>query len=254
MATPLYDSETALRPRHLVSWMLFAGAAGTVNATAFLACATFVTHVTGTITRIGLDSGTWQLMLEYTLVLGCFVAGAFAATAFLRKTERPSAFALALFGTASLLLVVAALGTLGVFGPFGGSVEEPGDFALLSLLGFAMGVQNATVASATALGLRTTHMTGPASDIGAHLGTALTSSGPARAAALRLSAVRGAKLAAFVVGAALAVPLARSFEFGAFIVPAAMITLATLTSLVNSKENVHEISSGHGRAGARSAA
>ena len=40
---------------------------------------------------------------------------------------------------------------------------------LLSILSFAMGLQNAAVATSTGLLVRTTHLTGPATDLGIHL-------------------------------------------------------------------------------------
>jgi uncharacterized membrane protein YoaK (UPF0700 family) len=240
MSTPIHSAESALQGARFASWPLFAAAAGSVNATAFLACERFVTHVTGTVTRIGLDAGMWFLMFEYALVLGCFVLGAAVSALFRQKIGGVQAFVLSLTVTAVLLVFVATFGRLGAFGPFGGSIEQPEDFTLLSLLGFAMGLQNATVASATALALRTTHMTGPASDLGVHLGTALTTVGSARVTALRLALARGTKLVAFVAGAGLAVPIARHHGFLGFLFGAGMVVLATLMSLPTKEKSEHE--------------
>lgn len=48
-------------------------------------------------------------------------------------------------------------------------LHKPGDFVLLCGLSFAMGLQNAAVASSTGQLVRTTHPTGPARDLGVHL-------------------------------------------------------------------------------------
>ena len=71
-----------------------------------------------------------------------------------------------------------------------------------------MGLQNAAVASTTGLAVRTTHLTGPATDLGIHLGAALFATGQERRAAFKGATLRGGKILSFMVGAGLSVPLA----------------------------------------------
>lgn len=226
-------AQESLAPRNFVSWLTLALAAGAANAGAFLACQRFVTHVTGTVTRIGLDGGDWELMADYALVLFLFIFGAFlsvfAVQARALQGKPPLAW-VALSVVVALLLGVALAGRLGVFGPFAGSVEQPTDFLLLSVLALAMGLQNATVASSTAVGVRTTHMTGPATDVGVHLGVALFTTGDARRDALRLALLRGGKIASFIFGALAMTILAGRVGYAAFAFPAALIALATARS------------------------
>ena len=121
----------------------------------------------------------------------------------------------------------------GRFGRFGGThAADPPPFVLLSLLAFAMGLQNAAVASTTGLAVRTTHLTGPATDLGIHLGAAWLATGDERRAALRGAALRGGKVVAFTLGASLSVPLAGSFGFGALLAPAAFVLVAAVLSFV----------------------
>lgn len=227
------SADEALQPRHFTSWLLFALAAGATNAGAFLACQRFVTHVTGNVTRIGLDEGEWALMGEYGVVLALFVFGAFlsvlAVQGRVARGKEPRAW-WALSAVVALLLIVAAMGTFGVFGPFGGSVEHVTDFVLLSVLALAMGLQNATVASSTAVVVRTTHMTGPATDVGVGLGIALFSTGEVRQQALRLATLRAGKIGAFILGAALMALLAPRVGYLAFVLPAALVAIATVRS------------------------
>jgi uncharacterized membrane protein YoaK (UPF0700 family) len=254
MTKPLHDADTALTPGLLSSWTLLAAAAGTVNATGFLASQRFVSHVTGTLTSLGLDAGTWLLMLESVLLLLAFIAGSLIWALLGRSLGTPSAFALSLGGVSASVAAAGVLGALGVFGSFGGASGPAGELALPCLLAFAMGLQNASVAAATPLSLRTTHMTGPASDLGVHLGTLLVSDGPARLKAGRLALVRAAKLLAFGAGAVVAVPLARSFGFGAFLFPAAVIGAAAAICVRKHKERPHEDALHLGHGGARSPA
>ena len=75
----LLSAREVLSLRHAPSMFLLAMGAGAVNAGAFAVCERFVTHVTGTATRIGIDVGQWTLMLEYSAVLLAFIAGAMAS-------------------------------------------------------------------------------------------------------------------------------------------------------------------------------
>ncbi len=229
----LLSAPQLLSPRHGTTMLLLAAAAGAVNAGAFAVCDRFVTHVTGTLTRIGTDAAHWLLMLEYSMVLASFVVGAMVSVLAIQGRAlrgKPPMPAAPLIGTVAVLLLAAALGDAGAFGPIGAPAEEAVHFAFLSLLAFGMGLLNATVASSTALAVRTTHMTGPASDFGVHLATAWFSDGEARRQALQLAALRGGKLVAFVAGAALMFPLVPAMGFGAFGLPALLLVVSVARS------------------------
>lgn len=229
----LHSVKDVLAGHHVVTWILIAFAAGTVNAGAFLACERFITHVSGVVTQIGLHAGSWWRLTEYLFVLVAFVVGAMASVIPLQgRTLRGKtpAYGLPLWIVSAILVGVAILGSKGVFGPIGGRLDETGDFALLAVIAFAMGLLNATVASTTALAVRTTHMTGPATDFGVHLATATFTSGEERKLALRLALLRGGKIAGFAIGAAAMIPCVRAFGHAAFAFPAVVIVIAILRS------------------------
>lgn len=231
----LHTPSTIYSARHVPSWMLLAFAAGAVNAGALLACQRFVSHVTGTATRIGVDAGSFWLAFDYTIVLSCFLFGAMTSVLALgarRARGKQPMWSVPLLLVAVILGAVAVAGHLGAFGRFGGSVESSADFFLLSVLAFAMGLQNAAVASTTGLAIRTTHMTGPTTDLGIHLATAYFEQGETRRAALRGAALRGGKLLSFVLGGALMMPLAASFAYLSFLLPTALVLGATALSFV----------------------
>ena len=232
----LHTHQTVFSLRHAPSWLVLAFAAGSVNAIAFLACSRFVTHVTGTVTRIGLDANAVTLALDYSVVLACFIVGAMSSVALLdgrhHQKKKPLYFA-PLVAVAAILTALAVAGTSGVFGTFGGSVEGPRDFAFLSILAFAMGLQNAAVATTTGMIVRTTHMTGPATDLGMHLATALYVEGELRRTALRHAALRAGKIFSFTAGAAAGAVLATTLGYFAFFLPAAAVLGATALSFVN---------------------
>jgi uncharacterized membrane protein YoaK (UPF0700 family) len=236
MNITLHTPETIYAPRHVPSWMLLAGAAGMVNGFAFLTCQQFVTHVTGTLTRLGLEWWHAALALEYAVVLAAFLAGAVVAVLSIQlraKSGSRTRWATPLFTVALILTAVAISGNVGWFGVFGATVaSDPPPVVLLSVLAFAMGMQNAGVASTTGLAVRTTHLTGPVTDLGIHLGTALLAHRQERLAALRGAALRGGKIAAFVVGAGFSFSLSSVLGYLILLPPAVFVLAAAVLSFV----------------------
>lgn len=238
----LHRPETIFSLRHLPSWLLLAGAAGMVNAIAFLATQRFVTHVTGTATRLGMALASFWLAVDFAVVLVFFVLGAMLASVMIDvRAERGKKpwYAAPLFLTALLVLAVALAGRAGVFGPFGGSVDQPADFGLLSVLSFAMGLQNGAVATSTGLVVRTTHLTGPATDLGLGLAELLfVKKSERRSLVKRNVALRASKILSFVAGAAAAVPLANALDYAAFVVPALVVATANVLSFLDVRVRV----------------
>lgn len=233
----LHQPQEILSARHAPSWVLLTMAAGAVNTGGFLACRRFVTHVTGTVTQLGMDSANLRLVGDTALVLGCFVAGAMASVLAIdvrhHRGQQPL-YALPLVVVASLLSLVSLMGLGGAFGPFGGTSESFRDVVMLSALCFAMGLQNASVATSTGALVRTTHLTGPSTDLGVHFARFLFTDGEQRVLALKHTMLRLAKVVGFAGGAVLMVPAAESFGYLAFLLPAAMILAATALSFVPS--------------------
>jgi uncharacterized membrane protein YoaK (UPF0700 family) len=200
--------------------------AGAVNAGAYLACQRFVSHVTGTVTLIGIDFGRWPLVAEYLLVLLCFLFGAIAAVFLLARAPQGQYPTRSLRLVAFLVALVTPLGALGVLGTFGQSVERPGDFVLLSLLSFAMGLLNSTVAASPTINARITHLTGHATDLGINLARAYLARGAERASAARMVALLTGKICSFATGAACMVFLVRWGGYAAFLAAAGLTLLA----------------------------
>ena len=219
--------------RHAPSWLLFAFSSGCVNATAFVACERFVTHVTGTATQVGIKVARLDILLDFVIVLTCFIIGAMASAIMIngrfQRGKRPW-YTVPLVIVAAATASVAVSGHAGWLGVFGGSVDEPADFVLLSVLSFASGLQNAAVATGTGLLVRTTHLTGPATDLGIHLVELTYTTGEQRLKARRHALLRGGKIVSFIVGAAAGVTLARELQYLAFMVPSAIVLLATALS------------------------
>ena len=235
MHIALHTADKIYAPRHIPSWLALACAAGSVNGFAFLSCEEFVSHITGTSTRIGLEWHHLGLAAEYALVLGGFIGGAIASVIWLQarvcRGKRPR-WATPLCAVALILAGVALAGHTGYFGPFDRQDTGEPPFILLSMLAFAMGLQNAAVASTTGLAIRTTHLTGPATDLGIYLGTAFFAGGDERRNALKGAGLRLGKIVAFVVGAGVAIQLADRLGYLMLLAPAALVSLAVVLSFL----------------------
>lgn len=214
---------------------MLSASAGIVNSTAFLASERFVSHMSGAATRIGLN-GVSDLVSDALILLVSFIVGAgvsvVAVDARIRQHKKPLHW-MSLGAVSGILILVAMAGREGFLGPFDAADVSWG---LIVPLSFSMGLLNASVATATSMVVRTTHVTGPATDLGIHLGRAFLAVGEARRRELASALLRGGKVLGFIGGAIVAVPLAGRFEYLTLLAPAALITIATARSLLPEKE------------------
>jgi uncharacterized membrane protein YoaK (UPF0700 family) len=226
----LHDPDEIFSSRHVPSWLMLAFASGYVNSSAFVACERFVTHVTGTATQVGVQVASLGVLLDFALVLAFFVFGAMASAVMINgrahRHKRPL-YTLPLLIVAIATATIALTGHAGLLGPFGGSVDDSGDFILLSVLSFVSGLQNAAVATSTGLLVRTTHLTGPATDLGIHLVEVAYTTGEDRKKAIQHALLRAGKIFSFVAGAIVGFWAARSIQYLAFLVPSAIVLVAT---------------------------
>lgn len=152
-------------------WMLLAFQAGILNIGGFLACRTFVSHVTGFATLIGESLGKEDLFHAFGMLLvpGAFFAGCMLSGVLvdLRLKLRKKPKYHIVFGVLfALLLFVDIASFNGLFGTFGQSSESTGDYTLLALLCLICGIQNGTITLVSKSVVRTTHLTGVTTDLG----------------------------------------------------------------------------------------
>ncbi|MBL8602995.1 MAG: DUF1275 domain-containing protein [Myxococcales bacterium] len=214
--------------RALGAWALLAGASGFTNGAALVACGRMVTHVTGIATRIGNGVGQSTLLFEYSLVFVSFLLGGyFASTTVIRaaRVGSRSPYRFLFLVEMAVLAVLALAGALGFFSAFGATFDTPADYALLSALAFSSGLQNATVGIATQSAVRTTHMTGPATDLAIQLGCLTAGTPETRPEAWRQVRLRLVKIVGFILGGALAPFFAHRMGFLVFLLPIAPLYL-----------------------------
>lgn len=150
--------------------MVLACVAGIVNAAGFFAVGTYTSHVTGNVSKVGdeLAQGHTDLAVAAAALVCSFIFGAMFASLFVEGAKRlgRARYAAALLTEAAILTAFTVVSAL--WDP------RPAwlDLLITGGLCFAMGVQNALVTRISGAVVRTTHLTGMATDIGiemAHL-------------------------------------------------------------------------------------
>lgn len=160
-----------LAPRNQVLWQMVAFHGGYLNGAGFLATANFVSHVTGYGTSVGISLGqnTHLRTLELASAPLLFLLGAMVAGWLMDRRvlqDKPPRLLTGLGILVAANVLVCAGEYLDWFKAPTEAAPTIGDFGLLFLLTFACGLQNGLFTGLTEGKVRTTHLTGPATDIG----------------------------------------------------------------------------------------
>jgi uncharacterized membrane protein YoaK (UPF0700 family) len=143
--------------------------AGAINAAAFYAAGFFAANMTGNVSAASdyLALGNWRSMSFYLLLVGAFIIGSCVSALLLGSGIRRGAsrvYAYVLLGEAALLAAI------GLLAPVVSAGHRPA--FIVASLAFLMGLQNAVVTRISGAKVRTTHVSGMATDFGigiAHL-------------------------------------------------------------------------------------
>jgi len=149
--------------------VLLAFTAGAINAGGFVAAGRYSSHMTGILssTADALVVGKVGLLVGGLFSLLAFIAGAITSTmqiSWARRTQLHAEHAWSLVMEATLLVVAGFYGELLV------DDEQILVPAIILLLCFTMGIQNAIIVKISSTEVRTTHMTGIVTDLGIELG------------------------------------------------------------------------------------
>jgi uncharacterized membrane protein YoaK (UPF0700 family) len=148
---------------------LLAFVAGAINAGGFLAVQQYTSHMTGIVSEMAdlIALGQYRIALFGLACLATFIGGA-ACTAVLvnyaRSRQLQSEYAIPLLVEASLLMA------FGILGAQHGTMQGGVVSITILLLCFVMGLQNAVITKISGAVIRTTHVTGIATDLGIDLG------------------------------------------------------------------------------------
>ena len=205
----------------VIAGFLLSMNAGYINASTMVGLfGTTVSHVTGTTTRIGVKiiQGEWDVVLRETLILFAFMFGAFVGGIILRnsKFKFTRRYGAALL-TESFMLYMTAVAI------YTGSYIAP-------MVGaFSCGLQNAVGTVYSAAILRTTHVTGTATDIGMILGQNLAIDVHHDLWKLY---VLSPLLIGYFIGSLIGCALYESLDFYAFLFPATFVLIIGTTQLL----------------------
>ena len=222
MTVQRYVTGASMSWRQTPVWISAGGAwlalhAGYVNAIGYLSThRAGLTHVTGQITKVGIElgGGSWHDAFTALLLVSWFFFGAALSGVLIPRTElteKGPRYAIALLVEAALLLTATLL------------LHEGYEWSI-NLVALGAGMQNAMASSYAGTVVRTTHVTGIVTDLGLMLGHALRGSRPERLHAMLLLGLLGSFLAGGVLGA-VALPLLHEWALG---VPAATLTVSAV--------------------------
>jgi uncharacterized membrane protein YoaK (UPF0700 family) len=153
-------------------WLLatvLAGVAGAINAGGFFVVGQYTSHMTGYLSQVAdnLVTGQFMIVLKSFLAIVAFTMGAATSAVLVnwaRQYRRHQQYALPIAVQGFILFV---------FSFAGHSASHMPILALLLVVCFLMGMQNATITKLSKARIRTTHATGMITDIGIEIGKAV---------------------------------------------------------------------------------
>ncbi len=221
--------EFPYRPSDRFVWILLAFQAGYLNIGGLLAVQSLIVHVTGAFSFFGqqLAKQAWGQVLFFLVILVFFWMGAFLSALFIEKQQptQASAHGFCFLILALLLMLVMVGGESALFGRFGGKVERWLHFFPVALLAACSGAQNAIITMYTKAIVRTTHLTGPLTDLGIGSARILLTGDPVEK---NKNAIRLDTMIFFATGSALATWLFPLYGYKSFAVSSALFLLIGL--------------------------
>lgn len=165
------NKDLLYQPKNIFIWFLLAFQGGLLNVGGFLGVHRFVSHVTGFATLFGVEFVTHNWFDAVGMLLGpiFYLNGTMISAWFIErrriKHQAPKYGVVFLMIVINLLIVTIA-GHLGFLGNFGEEFTYGRDYIFLFILALTCGLQNAVISSVSGAVIRTTHLTGPTTDLG----------------------------------------------------------------------------------------
>lgn len=180
--------------------VLLAGIAGALNAAGFQAVGLFSANMTGNVSALSdhLGLGQFSAAALFGSLIVLFIAGAFVSGLLIEAGRKRQVRAIYAFSIALEGLLLLLLGGLDV-------VVHTLDQSVSLVLGlsFVMGLQNAATTRISNARVRTTHVSGMATDIGLGIAALCGGGGPEREDALARLRLYTSTIIAFLIGGVL---------------------------------------------------
>lgn len=230
------SSKTKLyRQRFAFYWWILSFQAGAINAGALLSCGRAVSYVTGFGAGFGTSaaSGNWSHAWGLLSVPAFFLLGSMT-TSILRIRDEAKGFYTSLGRVLAflflLLILVMSLGVTGTFGNFNDPLDLSQHYALLVILSFASGMQNAIFGGMIHGVIRSTHLTGTLTDLGLDLGKLFFHKKRSRSE-LEMSLCRSLSVISFIAGVLLSSFIYLKHHYWGFTIPALSALILSLDSI-----------------------
>ncbi|MEC7761705.1 MAG: YoaK family protein [Pseudomonadota bacterium] len=154
------DERNGIADRYLAGAL--SAVAGALNAVGYLTAHSFTANMTGNVSAFADEfaRGSWRTSISFLLLLALFIGGASLAAAIIAIGEQRGFRSIYALTIASEGLIVLGLGLIL---SASGSISN---MLLISILSAVMGFQNAVTSVISNSRVRTTHISGMATDIG----------------------------------------------------------------------------------------
>lgn len=200
---------------------LLTSIAGALNAVGFLIAGSFTANMTGNISAFAdhLANGAILISFSFLGLVIAFICGASLAAFAIQTGEKKSVrsiYALAIAAEAIMLLL---LGTALI-----SSFANPHETFLVIVLSFVMGLQNAVTTMISRARVRTTHVSGMATDIGIEL-AAMVGDTKSRQDAMPKLKLHSLTLTSFAVGGVCGALLFQLVDSWLFVIAAVVLLL-----------------------------
>ena len=202
--------------------------AGALNAVGFLIAGSFTANMTGNISAFAdhAANGSISIALSFLGLVTAFICGASVTALGIQAGERRnlrSVYALAIGIEAIILFLVGAA--------LVASSAKEYEAALVIVLSFIMGLQNASTTMISSARVRTTHVSGMATDIGIEL-AALVSDKNSRKEAVPKLRLHSLTLASFAFGGFCGALLFWSVGSYIFVIAATLLLLISVPEVL----------------------
>lgn len=165
------NHDALYEPQNIFLWFLLALQGGYLNVGGFLGVGRFVSHVTGFATLFGVEAykNHWAVAFGMFATPIFFIGGTMVSAWFIERRRilgKQPWYSLIFLHIILCLICTGVLGYFGFFGDFGNHLDSVQNFYYLFILAYVCGLQNAVISSVSGSVIRTTHLTGPATDLG----------------------------------------------------------------------------------------
>lgn len=217
----VHEGDTRTASVDLLLAAILAFVAGGVNSAGYMVYGYFSANMTGNVSIASELLSVWQLNAAFAFltVVAMFIFGAFLASLFIeigKGRKLTNIYALTLVAEAAVLMAVGLALVL--------KAQPPNGILVVGLLSLTMGIQNAASTRISGSRVRTTHVSGIATDIG--VGLAMLSGSkadPAKADMIRRLKLHLATIIFFALGGVIGVLSYESLRGSAFCVFAAIL-------------------------------